>query len=274
MAKRCFIQFLACATLALLASGQLSPLQAATEKFSEREALNRSQAVLGNTLDSFTFRNIKGDPVTLSDYAGKPLMISLIYTSCFYTCPLIIQSLDKAADTATETFGEDAFNIVTIGFDTRSDTPDRMRGFASGQGIDYDNWHFLSGDAMTVDRLVEQLGFIFFPSAKGFDHLAQTTVIDSKGTIYRQIYGDDFDPPAVMEPLKDLIYGRRSSLTDMDGLINRIRLFCTIYDPAAEKYRFDYSIFISGAVGLTTILGLAILLLRILYRDWRTRRNA
>ena len=44
---------------------------------------------------------------------------------------------------------------------------------------------------------------------RGFDHLAQTTVIDAHGRIYRQVYGDAFAVPALVEPLKDLALGSR-----------------------------------------------------------------
>ena len=59
--------------------------------------------------------------------------------------------------------------------------------------------------------------------------------------MYRQIYGGVFEAPALVEPLKDLVYGRRSDWASLEGLINRVRLFCTLYDPRTGGYRFDYS---------------------------------
>ena len=98
--------------------------------------------------------------------------------------------------------GTDSFAVVTIGFDTRNDTPERMRAFARAQGIDRPGWRFLSGDARTVEALAEQVGFVVYPAPQGFDHMALTTVVDQEGRIYRQIYGGVFEAPAVVEPLK------------------------------------------------------------------------
>jgi len=168
---------------------------------------------------------------------------------------------------ARDSLGEDSFSVVTIGFDSRGDTPERMRAFAHGQGVDLANWAFLSGEPEALERLVENLGFIYFPSPRGFDHLAQTTVIDPEGRIYRQVYGATFKAPALVEPLMELVFGRRAEASAVENLVNRIRLFCTYYDPNSQRYRFDYSIFIAFAIGAASLLGLAVLLLRAWWRS-------
>ena len=98
------------------------------------------------------------------------------------------------------------------------------------------------------------MGFIFFKSSKGFDHLSQITVLDADGKIYRQIYGVKYEPPQLIEPLKELMFGNRTESTLVEGWINNIRLFCTIYDPHSGRYEFDYSIFIGIIMGIL-ILG-------------------
>ncbi|MBZ0217550.1 MAG: SCO family protein [Fimbriimonadaceae bacterium] len=228
-------------------------------------ALAYSRSVIGKPLGAFTFLDVNGNERSLESFRGKPLLINLIYTSCFHACPVVVQTLDRAVSVASRTFGSDAYNIVSIGFDTDVDTPERMRSFAAAQGISHDNWWFLSADKETVYRLAEQVGFIFFPSTKGFDHLAQTTLIDAEGIVYYQVYGSQFDSPILVEPMKDLIFGRAGNFTSVDGLVNRLLLFCTIYDTSSGTYKFDYSIFIGAAIGLFSLFGIAV----FLARNWR-----
>ena len=83
--------------------------------------------VIGDEVPDFTFTNTDGRKIAITQFRGKPLLVTLIYTSCADVCPVIIESLASAAAVAEETFGAGSFNIVTIGFDTRHDTPDRMR---------------------------------------------------------------------------------------------------------------------------------------------------
>lgn len=169
---------------------------------------------------------------------------------------------------AQDALGEDSFNILTIGFDALNDKPDTMRAFARHQGIDQANWKFLSGDQKTIDRLAREVGFQYFSSPKGFDHLLQTTLIDGTGKVYGQAYGisgSDFDTPRLVEPLKQLVLGRPANASLLTSLHNRIRLFCTVYDPATGNYYFDYSLYVGVVIG-------AIILFTIIFwliREWR-----
>ncbi len=260
--------------LAAIASASLHNAAAATPVLDEREALRISQSAIGRRLDGFEFRDTERRVIRLADYRGKPLLVQLIYTSCYHSCPLAVQTLDRAVEAAAETFGDKAFEIVTIGFDYRADTPERLRAYAKDQGIDRTNWRFLAGTPETIDRLIETIGFVFVPSPRGFDHLAQTTVVDANGVVFRQIYGSEIDAPGIVEPLKALLYGRTADFVSVSGLINRLKLFCTIYDPRSERYRFDYSIFIGIAVGGLILSTMAGVLARAIYREFRTGRNA
>jgi len=226
-------------------------------------AVRYSLAALGRQVDNHAFQNSAGARVELASYRGKPLVINLVYTSCADICPMVVQTLSRAVDAAQDALGADSFAVVTIGFDTVHDTPSRMAAFARSQGIGQPNWDFLSVDKPTIDKLSEELGFVFYASPQGFDHMAQTTVVDRDGRIYRQIYGSDFEVPALVEPLKDAVYGRGSAITSLDDLLDRVRLFCTVYDPLRDRYRFSYTIFISivggvlslGAVGFVLVRG-------------------
>lgn len=244
----------------------------AASSFDRDAALAYSQAAVGRTVADAVFTDTRGRPVRLADYRGKPLVVSLIYTSCVHTCPIITNTLADAAEVARDALGRDSFNVVTIGFDVRHDTPDRMRLYAVKHGLArIPGWAFLSADAATIDRLARDLGFIYFPSSKGFDHLAQTTVLDADGKVYRQVYGESVETTHLGEPLKELVFGTTAPFSSIADLVKKVRLFCTIYDPAADRYRFDYSLFIRMGVGFLVIVGVAVFLVRELLRARRRR---
>lgn len=245
--------------------------QAVTAPFDDMAAFKYSQAAIGHSVGDLDFRDRSGRPVTLAELRGKPLVVNLIYTSCSHTCPLIAESLIKGVEMAQASVGRDAFRVVTIGFDTRNDTSERMRAFARAQGIRLPNWDFLSADAQTVDRLSEDTGFIFFASAKGFDHLAQVTILDADGKVYRQVYGEQFEPQQLVEPLKDLVFGRFSSLASWEGIVGRVKLYCTVYDPSAGRYRFDYRVPIIIGVGALTLFAIGFFVARAWLGYFRLR---
>lgn len=241
--------------------------------FDSEAAIAHSQAAIGRELGAFTFLDTERRAVRLNDYLGKPLVVNMVFTACAQSCPVIVQTLAVAVEVARDAVGEDTFSVVTIGFDARDDTPERMRAFARAQGIDLPNWKFLSGKQDAIERLTENLGFIYFPSPRGFDHLAQTTVIDAEGRVYRQVYGAQFNAPALVQPLLELVFGRRAEAGPLTGLVDRVRLFCTYYDPASGRYRFDYSIFIGLAVGAGSLIGVGTILIRAWLRTRPKHRN-
>jgi len=256
-------------TLALPASAETQ-----SDAFSAESALRDSQSVIGKAIGNYRFTDYNGEKVQLSDFLGRPMVINFIYTSCAYGCPLITQTLSDAAELAYEALDQDSFTVLTIGFDTAEDTPERMKTFARQQGIDNDGWRFLSSDFPTVVSLSEELGFVFFRSAKGFDHLAQVTIVDQQGKIYRQVYGDNFELPYLVEPLKELVFGTPAPFSSVSDLVKKVRLFCTIYDPKADRYRFDYSIFIQFFVGTLVVGSMFIYVLRQWWRLWRRSRRS
>lgn len=267
--KQLKLGFLALCLCATLLGAAKATADAPPDAGDPESAIRYSQAALGRVLDDFGFRSEDGGTVRLADYRGKPLVINLVYTSCADVCPMVVQTLARAVDAGQAALGADSFSVVTVGFDAAHDTPARMRAFASSQGVELPNWRFLSADVTTVARLAEELGFIFNESPQGFDHLAQTTVVDADGRVYRQVYGAEFEIPALVEPLKDLVYGRGVAVTGVESLFDRIRLFCTIYDPARDRYRFSYAILISIVGGGLSVGAVGFVLLRAVIRLYR-----
>lgn len=260
-------------TIACFAAPAPLAAQHAAGGYDQDAAIATSQSAIGTPLGDIVLTDSQGQAVRLADYRGRPLLISMIFTSCHHVCPAITQHLDFAVKAGREALGADSFQVITVGFDTPVDTPEAMRLFARKQGVDDPHWAFLSGSAQTMAALVDTIGFVHFPSPRGFDHINQVTVVDRDGVIYRQVYGAAFDLPWLIEPLKQLVYNRPQPNDPIGtGLLNRIKLFCTVYDPNTGRYRFDYSLFVGIAVGAFVVLGLIALLLLEYLRARRSKR--
>ena len=244
------------------------------QKFQNKKALEESQAAIGNQLSNFRLTDASGRGLKLHDVLGKPLVVSLIYTSCYQTCPVTTRYLASIVEKARKTLGHDKFSVALLGFDSQADSPQAMKYFAKKHGVDDANWHLWSADSKTIKDLTKELGFLFFSSPNGFDHMVQATIIDEKGVIYRQVYGEIFNTPLLVEPLKELILGRpQPNQTLLSDLINKVRFFCTNYDPASDSYHFDYSLFIGMIIGGAIVILIIVFLLKE-YRRNKTELQA
>jgi protein SCO1/2 len=221
------------------------------------KALRESQAAIGRTLPDFTLRDRLNRPVKLSDYRGRPLVVSFVYTGCFQACPVTTQYLAKAVRQAREALGEESFQVVSIGFNQPFDSPDAMGAFSRQNRIADPRWEFLSPDARDVEALARAFGFSFAATAKGFDHVTQATIVDADGVVYRQVYGETFELPLFVGPLKELRSGQVSQAVTVANVWEKVKLYCTVYDPTTGGYRLNYSLFVEIFAGLTTFAGLA-----------------
>ena len=226
-------------------------------------ALKTSQSAIGKQLSNHVFINADGKPVTMADFRGKPLVLSMVYTSCYQICPMTTRHLSKVVEKARDALDDDSFSVAVIGFDTRVDTPDAMQYFANKQGISNKNWNLLSIAEKDLDALTRDLGFLYYPTPSGFDHLIQATVIDADGKVYRQVYGQVFETPLLVDPLLELVLGRpQPEQSFIDSLSDKIKLFCTTYDPRSDGYYFDYTFFVEIFVGITVILAVIFVMRR------------
>ncbi len=233
------------------------------QEFDYDVALKTSQSAIGKQLANHTFTNASGEQVKLEDFRGKPLVLSMVYTSCYQICPMTTRHLSKVVEKARDAMGEDSFSIVVIGFDTKVDTPDAMQYFANKQGISDKNWNLLSVNEQDLEALSKDLGFLYYPTSSGFDHLIQATIIDADGVVYRQVYGQVFDTPLLVDPLLELVLGRpQPEQSFFSGLSDKIKLFCTTYDPRSDGYYFDYSFFVEIFVGITVIVAIILFMRR------------
>lgn len=240
-------------------------------KFDYDVALKTSQSAIGKKLGGHVFTNARGEKVSLNDFRGKPLVISMVYTSCYQICPMTTRHLSNVIEKARDALGEESFTVAVIGFDTLVDTPDAMQYFANKQGISNKNWQLLSIDEENLASLTKELGFLYYPTSSGFDHLIQATVIDADGKVYRQVYGQVFDTPLLVDPLIELVLGRpQPEKSFLFNLGNKIKLFCTTYDPRSGGYYFDYSFFVEIFVGVTVILSIIYFMRRELRKGKNT----
>lgn len=259
--------------------GLYAPVHAATEAsaqatpaLDQERALRASQDAVGRTLGEHLFRDRSGRTVALSSYRGKPLLVSFIYTGCFQICPGTTRALQQAVDALQKSVGPGQFNVVSIGFNQPEDSPEALKAFAAQFHIGSDNWEFLSPRAGDVPALTRDFGFLYAATPAGFDHVLQLSLVDSQGRIVRQIYGEQLNAADLGEPLRLLLAG--SPVVPerlLEGLFERVRLVCTVYDAKTGDYRVDYTLPIQIAGGVTFFVVMVV----FFFNEWRaSRRNA
>jgi protein SCO1/2 len=202
------------------------------------------------------FRNEAGETVTLGSLLrGRPVVLNLVYYECPMLCTLVLNGLLGAMKALPFDAGQE-FDVITVSFDPK-DTPELAAKKKATYLAEYrrpgaeHGWHFLTGEAPSIERLAEALGFRYRydPERKEFAHAAGIEVLTPKGVIARYFFGVEFSP-------RDLKFGLMEAAENRIGSpIDQLLLFCYHYDPSTGRYSSAALIGIRAA-GLLTLLGL------------------
>ncbi|MDH4226829.1 MAG: SCO family protein [Deltaproteobacteria bacterium] len=192
---------------------------------------------IGSKPPDATLTNSDSKPFSVKDYgAGRPLVISYVYTSCPHTCPPILKSLKRAFE-EMEPPG-DRFAALTVSFDPENDTPKVLKEHSDSFGGS-ENWRFATANAETIKKFCDSRGFYFEKTGDGFVHTNMITVVDGNGVIIRQLYGVNFKPEEIIGAVNDSILGISRAGGEL-GVVDRIKLIIFKYDIGNKRLTIDY----------------------------------
>ena len=121
----------------------------------------------------FDLRNQDGEPISMRDFRGDPVIVTFLYTTCENTCPLQAQTIRGALDQ----LGHDV-PAIAIAVDPPRDTPERARAFLSEQRA-LGRLDFVLGTRSELRPLWK--GFAIRPQSVTEEHQARITLVDPRG---------------------------------------------------------------------------------------------
>ncbi len=179
--------------IATMTSATAHSLKGVEDKLLKREAYLQ---IVDKKAPEFTLRDAHGNPVRLSDFAGKVVVLNFIYTNCPDVCPLHSEAFASLQEAVNGTAMKDLVQFVTITTDPERDTTDVMRSYGPAHGLDSKNWLFLTSGAerpAATRELAERYGLKFTPSKDGYQmHGVVTHLIDKSGNLRARYHGLKF----------------------------------------------------------------------------------
>jgi protein SCO1/2 len=132
-------------------------------------------------------------PLQLTDQAGrtsdwrgrrgKPQLVSMLYTSCQYICPLIVDS-GKAVEKHLTATQQRNLGILLVSMDPERDTPAALQSVVDKRRLDTARWTLASPPAAEVRAVAGVLGIRYRQLADGeFNHTSALVLLDADGRI-------------------------------------------------------------------------------------------
>jgi protein SCO1/2 len=101
----------------------------------------------------FTLTDYRGGSVRLSDFRGRAVVLTFIYTNCPDACPLTAENLRLAYERlSAKTRAKVA--LITVTVDPERDTPEALRAFSIEHRLDSNpSWYALRGDRDSLEQV-------------------------------------------------------------------------------------------------------------------------
>lgn len=180
--------------LALLVSVAPGPAGAAPAPATTQAALPADSVYLLAT----PLTDQGGRKFVLGEQRGKPMIVSMFYTSCQFVCPMLVDGI-RATQAKLSDAERGRMNVLMVTFDPQKDTVEVLKKTAQERELDSSSWTLARTDANNVRRLAAVLGIQYKAIGNGdYNHSTALILLDGDGHIVgRTSQLGDADPAFV-----------------------------------------------------------------------------
>ena len=152
--------------------------------------------------------NQDGKRVRFSDFRGKVLAFTLIYTRC--PIPDFCIRMSDYFSRIQKTLGKDPalrgkWHLMSISFDPKNDTPEVLKKYGRNYGADFSTWDFVVDKISTIQQLGDGLDLTFYDDEGGLiAHNLRTVLINQKGNLVQVIKDNEWKPEEVVKLIREL----------------------------------------------------------------------
>ena len=147
------------------------------------------------------WRSDAGKTVRLDVFGGRPVILTMFFSSCQFACPVLVHDLKRIEEALPPKLREQV-DFVLVTFDTEKDTPEVLSAFRERQGLDAAHWSLLVGKPDDTRELAALLGVNYTREPSGqFAHSNTITVLNAQGEVAFQQLGLNRDPADVLRAL-------------------------------------------------------------------------
>lgn len=247
--NRFFLLFLLLATTVQASAQTLTDAQIAQVEFEQRLGVQLPLAL--------PFRDESGRSGQLGDWLkDRPTLLVFAYHNCPNLCSVVLGSLDESLRNLKAMVGRD-FQVTVVSIDPAEGPAQALESkkrYAQRYGRfgTEGGWHFLTGDAASIETLTAAAGFHFYrdPQSGQYAHASGVVVITPAGKISRYFLGIEYPPKDLQEALTT------ARAEGTGSLVQRLLLLCFHYAPITGRHGAAVQ-FAIRAAGLSTVAALA-----------------
>jgi protein SCO1/2 len=163
----------------------------------------------GDDVPDFKLINQSGKPVSLHQYRGQTLVLTLIYTRCPFPdfCPRVnheFSAIDHQVRADPVRYGKT--HLLSISFDPAHDTPKVLRayGFSCAGSQDpalFTHWEFSAIPQAELPAFADYFALTYKAESGLITHSLSTAVISPDGKIFKWYHGADWQASDLLQDI-------------------------------------------------------------------------
>jgi protein SCO1/2 len=127
--------------------------------------------------------NDRGERFTWRELRGQPQIVSMFYTSCRFTCPMLVDGA-KAVRASLPPDERARLRVTFISLDPARDTTEKLAKLRAERGLEGPQWTLARVDPANVRTVASLLGVRYRALADGdFNHTSVLVLLDADGRI-------------------------------------------------------------------------------------------
>jgi protein SCO1/2 len=157
-------------------------------------------AAVGSAFPDFHLVDQNARPVALSDFRGRPVVLSFIYTRCPlpWACPATVAGLARVGASNPSPH----FVLVTV--DPKNDTPEVLRDYSRQVDVGSGRWTFATGRPEEIAGVAASAGAMFERDGSSITHSLVVVTIGPDGKVLGRHEGRGWKPEDVLADLASL----------------------------------------------------------------------
>ncbi|MDQ6596111.1 SCO family protein [Bacillus salipaludis] len=132
-----------------------------------------------------TLEDSNGRKYSISEFEGKYVFITFLYTSCTSVCPQLEMNMSQVYQKLPKKYIGRDIVFLSISFDPTRDDPAALDRYKNAFHSDGETWRMARiPNKAELDALLKEFGVIVIPDGKGnFTHNTAFYLVDPKGSL-------------------------------------------------------------------------------------------
>jgi protein SCO1 len=162
---------------------------------------------IGQPVPDFSLIDQKHQKIALSDFSGKVVALTFIYTRCPLPnfCFRMSNNFGMLHQRFADRIGGDLV-MLSISFDPVYDQPDVLAEYARTWTKDETGWHFLTGSLADVQNVCWSFGVNFWQDEGLLTHSLHTVIIGRDGRLVANLEGNEYSAKQLGDLLEAILH--------------------------------------------------------------------